>query len=249
MSKENIKDQSKSPNPAQSNEPVKSLPAPKHHFPIKIIIVIILLILGGIVSVVAFQTFNSEKIVDQDPVETGLKPVSTNEPTPAETINTSSWQTYRNEEYGFEFMYPQEWKVQKYDGSSNKRIVILSQKQNEDIPEAFSVHVYDPTTYYGEITVESIKENYESYYIFFSGNADLDIKRIEEKNIFVDDYQALQNVFAIEKQPLSNEYSNRVQIYIPVENYRELILIEFSGDDLTILNHILSTFRFIDENR
>ena len=40
------------------------------------------------------------------PVVTEPIPIQTSE---NESIDTSSWKTYRNEEYGFEFKYPREW--------------------------------------------------------------------------------------------------------------------------------------------
>ena len=36
----------------------------------------------------------------------------------SEIINTKDWQTYRNEEYGFNFKYPQEWQVENLNKRS-----------------------------------------------------------------------------------------------------------------------------------
>jgi len=56
--------------------------------------------------------------------------------TSTEEIDMSGWQTYRNEEYGFEFRYPGDWKINLYkesnwfraeiDTTSNEKVVLIS---------------------------------------------------------------------------------------------------------------------------
>jgi|SRR3989338_1558984 len=59
---------------------------------------------------------------------------NTNTVTTTEEIDKSDWKTYRNEEYGFEFKYPGEWSIDKYD----KKILVYYDGWREGLPEGGS---------------------------------------------------------------------------------------------------------------
>jgi len=66
-----------------------------------------------------------------------------------ELIDTSDWQTYRNDEFGFEIRHPSDWTVQSREGSDV--VVTLNSPTNEAIRESI---VKGDT--YGEGYIESI---------------------------------------------------------------------------------------------
>ncbi len=100
---------------------------------------ILWIIIGFIAAILACAMFWSLK--DQ-PVQT-------------QSVDTANWQTYRNEEYGFEFKYPEDWKVLNWNDDSiqgrNWEIVALYSPETDineirdtDIPSnIFFVHIED----------------------------------------------------------------------------------------------------------
>ena len=47
-------------------------------------------------------------------------------------IDMNDWQTYRNEEYGFEIKYPEDWKIYQEIGSDNKIEPLVLKKINNN---------------------------------------------------------------------------------------------------------------------
>ena len=55
--------------------------------------------------------------------------------TEPEVLDTSNWQTYRNEEFGFEFMYPDEWEIIKTDPFSVSMVYKLEERRPRNSSE------------------------------------------------------------------------------------------------------------------
>lgn len=67
--------------------------------------VIIVIVVGAFIGLFSF-TSQEEPNQVVAPIPT---PIPTPTPTPKAEINTSNWQTYRNDEFGFEVRYPEGW--------------------------------------------------------------------------------------------------------------------------------------------
>jgi hypothetical protein len=92
---------------------------------------LLLLALALLLGVSVFSIWKQSTVVAPTTPEPIVTPEPTPQPTPSDQpIDTSDWKTYRNEEYGFEFRYPEKYfyinETTNYDGDdSDIRIVII----------------------------------------------------------------------------------------------------------------------------
>ena|SRR3989338_5291017 len=78
-----------------------------------IITILALIILAGVLGFFAYQ---------QNPQLFSWL----SQPSQKEAVDTATWQTYRNEEYGFEFEYPNDWTL--YDDQENNRLSVENEE-------------------------------------------------------------------------------------------------------------------------
>jgi len=84
-----------------------------------LIVVILVVVAGG--GVLAWQYGWIGKSSAPTPT-----PQVTSIPQPAPTPDeTAGWQTYRNEEYGFEMKYPSEYSIKKYTGANDTYLIMI----------------------------------------------------------------------------------------------------------------------------
>ena len=101
---------------------------------------IFILIVIGAVTVIAAMTRNkpyhpqqTQPSIAENPQATDTTPVITPSTTAVimSDVNTSNWKTYRNEEYGFEVRYPEEWIIgEVVDGSLVARLFTPDYEKN-----------------------------------------------------------------------------------------------------------------------
>lgn len=137
---------------------------------------------------------------------------------------TADWQTYKNEEYGFEFKYPTDWFIYSDRTEAQTRIIQVASSLDRKIGEG--------TTFLGpalDIRIPG-ENNDKGISINMFG-----------KNARDTDWQGASMGLAISRQ-ISILTSPCVVIYLRTSISGELI----NSEKLT-LNQILSTFKFIEK--
>lgn len=175
------------------------------------------------------------------PFEVGV-PVPTFTPRPSPTNLEaklpseipSDWKTYRNEEYGFEFKYPGDWKVDECD----QKIILINGICYSDFTETGAITISD------DLNLEYQTNLYDQY--------SQEWEQSQKNQIIIDNISAIK-FFGIE--------GNRVEGPGPIPGSKlQFILFnsrnhtynisfaEKPGQNyLNIFDQILSTFRFIDQ--
>ncbi len=145
---------------------------------------------------------------------------------PEEKIDTSSWKTYRNEEFGFEFKYPKDWEVQRlknvttplYDGLlldvvpikhpvNNKLIFGIAKFSTALYPRQWYIENIDnPDTSLNESGKMMKINNFDAYYVFEN-------KSYKSMNYSIKISPNL--IFFLNFRPLSNDIPYDFKEYIP----------------------------------
>ena len=108
------------------------------------------LILFGIVALVIAGYFLFPTIKD---VVTNIPT-----PTPEDSIDTSDWKTYTNEEYGFSFKYPKDLTIETPESTSSKQLVSFGKRGPNDLQD---IHPNDSLWF--EIYVSDLGSNFNEF--------------------------------------------------------------------------------------
>lgn len=209
-------------------QPIPPKPKTKPLYWIILIVVAIIAIAGTTCAI----WYGQKEMIEIQ--ETIIQPSQLPEAKPSPTADLSrdevlrDWQTYRNEEYGFEVKYPEDWFL-KYFGYADKRTVDLTEFGNKPISKLgdghISINVQSLLLYHGftleDIATEFELPHFEGKMTTFNGKKAIEYTAVTDKKI-----KAISILY--------NPGSNRVyNITARDENY------------FPIFNQILSTFKFL----
>ncbi|MCK5475099.1 MAG: hypothetical protein KAI71_00770 [Candidatus Pacebacteria bacterium] len=199
---------------------------------LKLILAISLIVgIGAVIGVLGyFLTMSKSEVVINIDVE--KKVIKDEEMIQDETVD---WKIYRNEEYGFEFEYPEKWIANKHEIISNKIYLASSDivnKESGDTPNSMEIMIYKNIN---ELDYKNIGLiNLNDYLDKYSNISDPPIRNVEPFSV-----KSLSGYYADVR-----DFGGGKNYYIQTSNY--IYVIRFSISE-KVINQILSTFKFIEE--
>lgn len=152
-----------------------------------------------------------------EPTATDQKPTEDVVPV---TDEEGSLKTYQNQEYGFQFKYPKEWKTQSSNIMAN-----LGEKDYVEFTSGFAVSVWDTSSY----SVDDLKA---------APPGGIDPDSVKETKTTVDSHPAAETSYTLVKDTESGSNSGK-KILIQKDNL--VYLIEGSAEECAT---IVPTFEF-----
>ena len=179
------------------------------------------------------------KVLQKDG-QSSLSPSEAGAPVPLSTAgqtDTSDWKTYRNEEYGFEFKYPDTYIVEP--GRGNGNIISYSSGKSNHIEMA---RIPDEFTGLSPINLKDKND----FYLYVEKYLDAYIEsQSEDRELYSLIKTSLDSRTAVSIQDKRNLMAKWFVVYTG-NSVLEMISIASSVENEQLQEAILSTFKFID---
>lgn len=157
-------------------------------------------------------------------------------------LSMAGWQTYRNEEYEFEFKYPNDYDIKKYNDGD--RFVLISPHEQTKIDSDIGTEIFVDTIKIDEFMdfpaiEEIVKSLAENTGLNESGREKLRDEVLATKENFLVD-ESISGVFYNEGHVMSPYWA-----YVPLRDKNYTIVFNFVNRQF--LYQILSTFKFLSD--
>lgn len=173
-------------------------------------------------------------------------------------IDTSDWLTYTNEEYGFSFMYPEEWGNVEEEkgavrGSGSKSYITFSNDINKGIDNTESLPQINITSSdYSEIHEGDVPAPINM------NDIDLTLNEIDLEKYFLNasvnnadvekySFDGIKILKVLEDgQSMAGKYNDNLKYYIPYAQQSGAynLLVSSSGTDHVLINDFVNSFDF-----